>query len=95
MLIHQPKLYAMQTLTEVGKTHTIYVKAMSGPYWFGSWAPVEGRLEWLAPDDTAALFTLNSRGLDADDEYEFYQFGTLVLCTPEAGDWRARAGMVM
>ncbi len=58
---------------------TIYVKALSNGEWFGGWAPVKARQEWLRPDEQVGLFTLVEEGLDEDDEYEFYRPGSLVI----------------
>ena len=60
-------------------THTVYVKALSNFEWFGGWAPVKARQEWLRPDKQAGLFTLVEEGLDEDDEYEFYEQGSLLI----------------
>jgi hypothetical protein len=60
-------------------THTVYVKALSNGEWFGAWAPVQARLEWLRPDQQVGLFTLVEEDLDEDDEYEFFEPGTLVI----------------
>ncbi|MEQ8705826.1 MAG: hypothetical protein RIC19_18000 [Phaeodactylibacter sp.] len=78
---------------DIGKSITIYVKALSNGEWFGGWAPVQGRLEWLREDGQAALFTLNEQGLDEDDEYAFYEHGTLVIAALEEGDWRGKTGI--
>ena len=80
---------------EIGQNTTIYVKALSNGEWFGGWAPVQARLEWLRPDGQAALFTITEEGLDEADEYEFYEAGTLVIAALEAGDWRGRVGCVI
>ncbi len=77
---------------EIGAEYTIYVKALSNGEWFGGWAPVRARLEWLRPDGQAALFTLVEQGLDEDDEYAFWEVGTLVLGALEEGDWKIFAG---
>ena len=37
------------------------------------------RLEWLQEDGRAALFTLTEPDLEEDDEYEYYQAGSLLL----------------
>jgi len=80
---------------DIGQNTTIYVKALSNGEWFGGWAPVQARLEWLRPDGKAALFTIMEEGLDEEDEYEFYEVGTLVVGALEAGDWRGTSGVVI
>ena len=77
---------------EIGENTTIYVKALSNGEWFGGWAPVRARLEWVRADGGVALFTLVEEGLEEDDEYAFFQAGTLVIGVLEEGDWRAQAG---
>ena len=80
---------------EIGENTTIYVKALSNGEWFGGWAPVQARLEWARDDGKAALFTLTEEGLNEDDEYAFFQAGTLVIGVLVEGDWRAIAGAVV
>jgi hypothetical protein len=70
----------------------LYVKALSNGEWFGGWAPVRARLEWLRPDGQAALFTLTEPDLDEDDEYAFYELGALVIARREEGVWKGVAG---
>ena len=79
----------------IGENTTIYVKALSNGEWFGGWAPVRARLEWLRPDGQAALFTIVEEELDEEDEYAFYALGTLVIAVLEDGDWRAAIGVVV
>jgi len=74
---------------------TIYVKALTNGEWFGGWAPVRARLEWLRSDGKAALFTITEERLDEEDEYEFYEVGTLVIGALEEGDWRGTSGVVI
>ena len=71
-------------------TEIIYVKALSNGEWFGAWAPVRARREWLRQDGRAGLFTLVEEGLDEDDEYEFFQPESLVI-----GVWDGEAFKVM
>ena len=66
-------------------TIAIYVKALSNGEWFGGWAPVRARLEWVRADGEAALFTITEVGLEEGDEYEFYLPNTLVIATMEEG----------
>jgi len=80
---------------DIGQNTTIYVKALSNGEWFGGWAPVQARLEWLRPDGKAALFTIMEEGLDEEDEYEFYEVGTLVVAGCLGEDWRAQAAAVV
>jgi len=42
------------TNMDIGQETTIYVKALSNGEWFGGWAPMRVRLEWLRPDGQAA-----------------------------------------
>jgi len=79
----------------IGENTTIYVKALSNGEWFGGWAPVRARLEWLRADGQAALFTIVEEELDEEDEYAFYALGTLVIAVLEDGDWRAAIGVVV
>jgi len=79
----------------IGENTTIYVKALSNGDWFGGWAPVRARLEWLRADGQAALFTIVEEELDEEDEYAFYALGTLVIAVLEDGDWRAAIGVVV
>ena len=79
----------------IGENTTIYVKALSNGEWFGGWAPVRARLEWLRADGQAALFTIVEEELDEEDEYAFYALGTLVIAVLEEGDWRGFAGAVI
>lgn len=62
---------------------TIYVKALSNNQWFGGWAPVNARQEWLRPDGQVGLFTLVDDGIDEDDEYEYFRPGSLVIAALE------------
>ncbi|KGE86856.1 MAG: hypothetical protein ACE362_11555 [Phaeodactylibacter xiamenensis] len=80
---------------EIGQNTTLYVKALSNGEWFGGWAPVQARMEWLRPDGNAALFTITEEGLDEEDEYEFYAAGTLVIAVFEEGDWRGKNGVIV
>ena len=74
-------------------TNTIYVKALSNGEWFGGWAPVEARQEWLRPDGQVGLFTLVEEGLDEDDEYEYYQPGSLIIAVRDGADFKAQGGV--
>jgi len=69
---------------KTGQDTTLYVKSLSNGEWFGGWAPVQARLEWLRADGQA--------GLEAEDE--FYLPGTLVVAVLEDGDWRAKAEVI-
>lgn len=60
-------------------TQTIYVKALSNNEWFGAWAPVKARREWLRPDKKVGLFSLVEKDLDEEDEYEFFEQGSLLI----------------
>jgi len=73
----------------------IYVKALSNGEWFGGWAPVQARLEWLRPDQRVGLFTLTESDLDEDDEYEYFEEGSLLLAVREEGDFKVKTGLVM
>lgn len=75
------------------KETTIYVKALSNGEWFGGWAPVRGRLEWLREDGRVGLFTLTEPDLTEEDEYEFYQPGDLVIAVEEEGIFRVKGGV--
>lgn len=74
-------------------TVIIYVKALSNGEWFGAWAPVKARREWLRPDQRVGLFTLLEQGLDEDDEYEFYQPGSLVIGVWDGEKFKGMAGV--
>lgn len=74
-------------------THTIFVKALSNKEWFGAWAPVKARLEWLRADQKAGLFTLLEEGLDEDDEYEFYEAGALLIGVWDGEVFKVAAGV--
>lgn len=74
-------------------THTIYVKALSNEEWFGAWAPVKARLEWLRADQKAGLFTLLEEGLDEDDEYEFFETGSLLIAVWDGEVFKVAAGV--
>lgn len=67
-------------------TNTVYVRALSNGEWLGGWAPVEARLEWMRPDGQAGLFTLVEEGLGEDDEYEYFQQGSLVIAVRDGED---------
>lgn len=73
--------------------NTVYVKAMSAGEWFGGWAPVKARLEWMRTDRQVALFTLTEPDLDEDDEYEFFQPDTQVLAVLDGDAFKAIAGL--
>jgi len=77
---------------DIHTNHTVYVRALSNGEFFGGWAPVQARLEWLRPDGQYALFTLTEPDLDEEDEYEYYQTDTLLLAALEDGLWRVRVG---
>jgi len=96
---------------KIGEETTVYVRALSNGEWFGGWAPVRARLEWLreagafmqSEDDgppslryggQVGLFTLTEEDLDEDDEYEFYEVGSLLLGKKEDGEFRIEAGVV-
>ena len=64
---------------EIGHTYTIYVRALTNGEWLGAWAPVHARLEWLHDTAHHALFTLLDNDLTGDDEYAFWQPGSLLL----------------
>jgi hypothetical protein len=74
-------------------THTIYVKVLSNEEWFGAWAPVNARLEWLRADQKAGLFTLLEEGLDEDDEYEFFETGSLLIAVWDGEVYKVAAGV--
>ena len=74
-------------------TNTVYVKALSNGEWFGGWAPVEAQLEWMRPDGQVGLFTLTEEGLDDDDEYEYFQQGSLVIAVRDGEDFKVQGGM--
>ena len=78
---------------EIGHAYTIYVRALTNDEWLGAWAPVCARLEWLHSDAQHALFTLLDNDLTEDDEYAFWQPGTLLLAGLEEKDWRVEVGM--
>ena len=80
---------------EIGQETTLYVKALSNQVWFGGWAPVRDRLEWLRPDEQLALFTLTEPDLDEDDEYAFYQAGSLIIAERAEEGFRALVGVGM
>jgi len=79
---------------KIGEEITVYVRALSNGTWFDAWAPVIARLEWLREDGQVGLFTLTEEGLDEDDEYEFYEVGSLLLGKKEDGEFRIEAGVV-
>jgi hypothetical protein len=72
---------------------SIYVKALSNGEWFGGWAPVNARQEWLRDDKKVGLFALVEQGLDEDDEYEFYQPGSLVLAVSDGENYKVLGGV--
>ena len=74
-------------------TNTVYVKALSNGEWFGGWAPVDARLEWMRPDGQVGLFTLTEEGLDEDDEYEYFQQGSLVIAVRDGEDYKVQGGV--
>jgi hypothetical protein len=77
----------------IGEEMTVYVKALSSGEWFGGWAPVRARLEWLHPEGKIGLFTLTEQGLDEDDEYAYFRKGTLLLGVKEEdGDFLVMVG---
>ncbi len=80
---------------ETGQEITVYVKALSSGEWFGGWAPVQARLEWMRQDEQAALFTLTEPDLDEDDEYEFFREGALLLAVREEGNFKVKTGLVV
>ncbi|GJM34895.1 MAG: hypothetical protein DHS20C18_38960 [Saprospiraceae bacterium] len=78
---------------DIQKETTIYVKALSNGEWFGGWAPIRARQEWLRADGQVGLFTLNDKKVDEDDEYEYYEVGTQVLGVLEDGAFRVKVGV--
>jgi hypothetical protein len=72
--------------------NTVYVRALSNDDWFGGWAPVQARLEWLRADKQVGLFTLIEEGLDEDDEYEFFQPGSLVIAVWDGQIFKVAGG---
>ena len=74
-------------------TNTVYVKALSNGEWFGGWAPVEAQLEWMRPDGRVGLFTLTEEGLDEDDEYKYFQQGSLVIAVRDGEDYKVQGGV--
>ena len=66
-------------MTVMDTITTVYVKALSNGAWFGGWAPVKARQEWLRADRIVGLFTLVQEGLDDDDEYEYFQPGSVMI----------------
>ena len=74
-------------------TNTVYVKALINGEWFGGWAPVEARLEWQRPDGQVGLFTLTEEGLGDDDEYEYFQQGSLVISVRDGEDYKVQGGV--
>ncbi|MEN0005749.1 MAG: hypothetical protein AAF798_16495 [Bacteroidota bacterium] len=75
------------------KQQNIYVKALSNGQWFGGWAPVQAKLEWLHPSGEIALFILLEEDLAEEDEYAFWQYGSIVLAALEGGAWQVQVGM--
>jgi hypothetical protein len=71
----------------------IYLRALSNGEWFGAWAPVKARLEWLRKDEQVALFTLTEPDLDEDDEYEFYQQGALLIARRDGAEYKVLGGV--
>ena len=53
---------------------TIFVRVLSENQWFGVWAPVEA----LQSDTKEAIFILADNDLTEEDEYEFFEPGTVV-----------------
>lgn len=77
-------------------TNTVYVKALSNGEWFGGWAPVEARMKWMRPDGQVGLFTLMEEGPDEDDEddeYEYFQQGSLVIAVRDGEDNKVQGGV--
>ncbi|MCO6493035.1 MAG: hypothetical protein J5I98_31740 [Phaeodactylibacter sp.] len=74
-------------------TNSVYIKALSNGEWFGGWAPVDARLEWMRPDGQVGLFTLVEEGLDEDDEYEYFQQGSLVVAVRDGEDYKVQGGV--
>ena len=71
----------------------IYIRALSNGEWFGGWAPVRAKLEWLREDGKVALFILTESDLDEDDEYEFYQQGALLIASHDGTDYKVPGGV--
>jgi hypothetical protein len=82
-------------MMKIGEETTVYVRALSNGVWFDAWAPVLARLEWLREDELVGLFTLTEEDLDEDDEYEFYEVGTLLIGQLEAGEFKVEAGVAL
>jgi len=78
---------------EIGQTYTVYVRVLSNEEWLGAWAPVQARLEWLHLDAHTALFTLLDNDLTEEDEYAFWQSGTLLLARQEEREWWVEVGV--
>ncbi len=74
-------------------TTTIYVKALSNSQWFGGWAPVQVRQEWLRPDGQAGLFTLAEQGLNEEDEYEYFRPGSLLIAVLDGEVFKVVGGV--
>lgn len=76
-----------------GNAYQLYVRVLDGGDWLGTYAPVNGRLEWLRPDGQLGLFTLTDNDLTNEDEYEYFRPGTHLLAElVEVGDFRAMVG---
>lgn len=71
--------------------NNVYVKALSNGEWFGGWAPVDARLG-LQPDGEVGLSTLVEEGLDEDDEYEYYQQGSMLITVRDGEEYKYKVG---
>lgn len=71
----------------------VYVKALSNGEWFGGWAPVQARQEWIRPDGQVGLFTLAEEGLDEEDEYEYFRLGSLVIAVLDGEVFKVVGGV--
>ena len=57
------------------------------------YAIVEAQLEWMRPDGQIGLFTLTEEGLDEDDEYKYFQQGSLVIAVRDGEDFKVQGGV--
>lgn len=65
-------------------TTKIFVRVLSEGLWFGAWAPIAA----IPESGEDQVFILSSNELTEDDEYEFFEPGTVVRVetfTDEAG----------
>ena len=47
----------------------------------------------MRPDGQIGLFTLTEEGLDEDDEYEYFQQGSLVIAVRDGEDFKVQGGV--